>query len=110
NGEHPVKIKPGQQASGQTSGDGEINVSVANVEKEIAWKNGLFNLEGSTLKEVMRQFERWYDIEVVYEPGTRDLELTGKMTRGITLNDMMIVLKELGVNHRMEGRTLYVLP
>ena len=110
NGERLVKIKPGQQASGQIDGGGQIDVTTANVEKETAWKNGLFNLEGSSLKEAMRQLERWYDIQVVYEPGTKDIELTGKMTRGITLNGLMVVLKELGVNYRMDGRKLHILP
>jgi ferric-dicitrate binding protein FerR (iron transport regulator) len=110
NGRMAVTIRPGQQASGQTDGQGQISVKAADVEKEIAWKYGLFNLEGATLKEAMRQLERWYDIEVIYESGTKDIELTGKMTRGVTLNGLMLVLKELGVNYRMEGRKLFILP
>ncbi len=34
------------------------------INKVMSWKNGLFDFEGASLSEVMRQIERWYDIEV----------------------------------------------
>jgi len=102
-----VVLKPGQQA--QLSTDGGIKlVKDADIEKVIAWKDGLFNFDGATLEEVMKQLERWYDIEVIYEQGVPDKKLIGKMTRGLTLNGLMIGLKELGIRTRLEGRQLIV--
>jgi ferric-dicitrate binding protein FerR (iron transport regulator) len=101
-----VIIKPGEQADVQKT----ISVSkgVA-LEKVMAWKAGLFNFEDVSLDEAMRQLERWYDIEVVYEKGIPNIELDGEMSKDITLNGLMNVLKELGVRYRLEGRRLTIL-
>lgn len=109
-------LKPGQQAqisNGATAGQSAANIQVvnqANIGKVMAWKNGLFNFEGATLKEVMRQVERWYDIEVVYEKDVPAREFEGEMTRGITLQQLQATLEEFGVHTRLAGRTLTVLP
>jgi ferric-dicitrate binding protein FerR (iron transport regulator) len=60
-------LRPGQQAQiDHHPGQRAIKVlNKADVDKAIAWKSGLFNFEDSGLEEVMRQVERWYDIEVV---------------------------------------------
>jgi transmembrane sensor len=106
-----VTLKPGQQAVWQP--DAEIKlVSSANISKVMAWKNGLFEFEGASLQEVMRQLERWYDIEVVFEKPIPDIRFGGKMTRGITLNEMLDILKGFegaDLKFRMEGNRRLVV-
>ncbi|HEY0274009.1 MAG TPA: FecR domain-containing protein [Chitinophaga sp.] len=109
-----VVLAPGQQArlAGISAGL-PTAISVVNnvdIDRVMAWKNGLFNFEDASLEEVMRQLERWYDIEVVYEKGVPDIELAGEMTKGVTLNDLMAGLEKLGVHSRLEGRRLIVMP
>lgn len=82
----------------------------ADLEKDLAWKNGLFNFEGVTLQEAMRQLERWYDIEVVYEKDVPKTEVMGKITKGVSLQGLLLGFKELGVNYRLDGRTLTIKP
>jgi transmembrane sensor len=82
-----------------------------NVEKVIAWKNGVFDFEDASLEEVMRQLERWYDIEVVYEKNIPPLEFIGKMGRDLTLSNVLRGLELSKVHFRMEGsRRLVILP
>ena len=76
----------------------------------MAWKNGAFNFTDVSLKEVMKQLERWYNIEVVYESTVPKTELTGKMSRDVTLNELLKNLADLGVRCKLEGRTVVVLP
>lgn len=102
-----VKIKPGQQA---LVAGGETVVGKADVNRAVAWKNGLFNFEGASLEEVMKQLERWYDIEVVYAGGIPDIVFGGEMTKNISLQGLLIVLEKSDVNFRLEGRKLIVLP
>ena len=112
-------IKPGQQAqvaTGLSAGDQTVSsqrVSVINdadVDNVMAWKNGFINFEGVGFDAIMRQLERWYDIEVVYEnnivPATR---LAGKMTRGVSLNGLLKNLEALDVHYRLDGRKLIIL-
>lgn len=100
-------LKPGEQAVLKD----QLNiVSNADTDKILAWKNGLFNFEGMRLRQVMRQLERWYDIEVVYENNVPDIEFYGKLKRDISLADLFVAFKDLDIHFSMEGRKLTVLP
>ncbi len=45
-----------------------------NIDQDVAWKNGLFNLQDKSLKEIMNELARWYDLEIVYESGIKKIE------------------------------------
>jgi hypothetical protein len=82
-----------------------------NLDKVMAWKNGVFDFQDATLEEVMRQLERWYDIEVIYEKGIPKLEFMGRMGRNLSLSDVLRGLEVSKVHCRlMEGRKLIVMP
>lgn len=84
----------------------------SNVETErvIAWKNGLFDFNDMGLKEAMQQLERWYDIEVTYEKNIPDIRFFGKMTKNITLNDLLLILEKSKVHFQINGRNIIVKP
>ncbi|MET0394287.1 MAG: FecR domain-containing protein [Chitinophagaceae bacterium] len=107
-------LKPGQQAQVKNGATGQAVLKLiekADLEKVLAWKNGLFYFEGASLREIMRQVERWYDVSVVFKKDNLEKgEFVGEMTRGITLNQLLVSLEELGVHTRLEGRTLFILP
>ena len=107
-----VVLKPGQQArlfTGQQTPAMKVTDD-ADMDKVMAWKNGLFNFNGLSFGEIMRQLERWYDIKVVYEndivPHKR---LAGEMTRGVSLNGLLKQLGEMGVRYKLNNRTLLIL-
>ena len=110
NGGEKAVLKPGQQA--QTGQAVRIKiVADANVEKVMAWKNGVFDFQDATLEEVMRQLQRWYDIDVVYEKGVPKLEFIGKMGRDLSLAEVLGGLQLSKVHFRLEaGRRLVVMP
>ena len=131
--EPPVILKPGQQAqvsrpglagskplaaAGQAGQQAQPNgghrlsvINNPNIDGVMAWKNGLFNFENAGLEEVMRQLERWYDVDVVYEKGIPDIRFEGEISRDIKLSDLLKVLARADVKFRIEqGRRLVVLP
>ncbi len=116
NGDEKAVIKPGQQAQvgGQSQITNEHRIKIVNdvdVEKVMAWKNGVFNFQDATLEEVMRQLERWYDIDVKYEKGVPPLEFMGKMGRDLSLSEVLRGLEISEVHFRIEeGRKLVVTP
>lgn len=104
-----VVLKPGDQL--QAGGEGMEVTHNANMEKAIAWKNGLFNFDGVGLREMMRQLERWYDLEVVYEGNVPDVRFFGEMSRTLKLSDVLTGLERSDVHFRLEeGRRLIVMP
>ncbi|HWV67961.1 FecR domain-containing protein [Chitinophaga sp.] len=110
-----VIIHPGQQAlvkNHKESADVPDSIVAivqnADIDKATAWKNGFFNFEDVKLDDAMRQLERWYDIKVVYENGVPDIELKGKLSKGVTLNELIGVLTDLGVNAQLKDQELSV--
>jgi ferric-dicitrate binding protein FerR (iron transport regulator) len=104
-----VVLKPGEQL--QTTGNNFDVTGDANVEQVIAWKNGLFNFDGVNLKDMMRQLERWYDLEVVYEGNVPNIVFFGEMSRNMKLSDVLNGLERSDVHFRLEeGRKLIVMP
>ncbi|QEC43957.1 FecR family protein [Pseudobacter ginsenosidimutans] len=108
-------LKPGQQAVVAVLSNGSkekgitINTEVK-IEKVTAWKKGLFNFEGSSLVEVMKELERWYNIEVVYEGAPPTMKFYGKIGKQLPLNDLLEVLDKSKVKFMIEGRKLIVKP
>ncbi|WP_168208707.1 FecR family protein [Chitinophaga sp. XS-30] len=102
-------LSPGQQAL--VSPDNSIRVVPhRNAAQVVAWKDGLFNFEGATLEDVMRQLARWYDIDIVYEKGIPPIGFGGKIERDLTLTGVLKVLQTAGVHFRLEGKRLVVMP
>ncbi|MGN6420066.1 MAG: FecR family protein [Pseudobacter sp.] len=100
-----VTLKPGQQAV-ITSNSDEIRLQPANIDQVLAWKNGFINFESGSFQEVMRQIERWYDIDVKFEGAKPPVSIEGRMDRGVKLSDLMGLLNNFGIHARLEGRTL----
>lgn len=98
-------LSPGQQAAIAQN----IVVSNANIDGVTAWMNGSFYFTQTNFSEVMRQIERWYDVEVVYERGVPDIQLFGGVKRNLSLEGIIRGLKDMGVNLKLEeGRKLVV--
>lgn len=101
-------LLPGQQANIDNS---KQLLSIANNQSEaaIAWKNGYFNLENMPFDKVMKQLERWYNIEVLYENSVPDLRFVGGLSRNMTLDALIRALRVSEVHFKMEaGRRLIV--
>lgn len=101
------RLKPGQQAR---VGDAIQVVDNANLEQTMAWKNGFFLFQGASLRDVMRELSRWYDVDVSYEGGTPERRFVGKVGRDYTLSEVLAVLGASDVHYRVEGKRLIVQP
>ncbi|QEC44714.1 FecR family protein [Pseudobacter ginsenosidimutans] len=105
-------LKPGQQAIVIPAPAGNYPAITidqsADIEKITAWKKGLFNFEGSSLVEVMKELERWYDIEVSYEGSPPAIRFYGKMGKDLSLKDLLDALDMSKVKFVIEGKKLIV--
>lgn len=91
-------IKPGEQAQTDTEGK-NLTVKPANVNMQLAWKNGMIMFEDAPLSEVMRQAARWYNIKVRFIGN--NLDYTNQLyTGGFSRNSNLVKLLEiLKANH-----------
>ncbi|MCK7556321.1 FecR domain-containing protein [Chitinophaga sedimenti] len=104
-------LKPGQQAELTTSKAQLSLIQHPDLDKVIAWKNGLFNFDGASLEEVMRELERWYDIDVTYMNGVPAARFGGEINKQNSLQEVLQILQGSNVHFRLEeGRRLVVMP
>jgi ferric-dicitrate binding protein FerR (iron transport regulator) len=94
-------LKPGQQASlSQTSQKSNaIPVRTANTEQAVAWKNGYFRFKETGIRELMRQVERWYDVDVEFRTDHTDQYYTGMVSRSQNISALLQTLELTGTVH-----------
>ena len=101
-------IKPGEQAQ---FNNGKINVVRGiDLDAAVAWKNGLFYFEDSNIQEVMRQFARWYDVDVKYEGELPSRRFSGEIARNINATQMLDILNFKKIHYKLQGKTIIVMP
>ncbi len=100
-------LKPGQQAILNKKED-KIKISNANMDEVMAWKNGLFQFEGSDLTTIMREICRWYNVEVVYAGKIPVRRFEGKISRDAQLSEVLEILKLSNVKFTVEGKKIIV--
>ncbi|UOE47490.1 DUF4974 domain-containing protein [Mucilaginibacter sp. SMC90] len=100
-------IKPGEQA--RLNAD-KFDVVKVNTEQAVAWKNGLFYFRDASIYEVMRQFSRWYDVDVKFEGKVPERQFSGGVSRNVNASQILDLLSFKKINYRIQGRTIVITP
>lgn len=101
-----VNLFPGQAAVLE---NGKISSRKADVEQAIAWKDGILDMNGLSLEEVMRKIARWYDVEIIYKNQIPTKKLSGQMDRGLMLSELVEGLRTMGLDIRIKGKKLIII-
>ncbi len=107
NGTAKTQLKPGQQ----TVLNNKVQLSPAtavNTDEIIAWKDGLFHFESADLKSILREFARWYNIEIVYEGPVKNRKFFAIVKRSSTLKSVLEMLQDNNIEYHIEGKKLIV--
>ncbi|MCF0057243.1 FecR family protein [Dyadobacter sp. CY356] len=91
-GENRKILNPGQQALVGS----QISIRTADVEEAVAWKEGYFQFDNEDLTTIMRQLQRWYDVDVVNEKQIPDKHFTAMISRNTTLSKVLKMLEMSG--------------
>jgi ferric-dicitrate binding protein FerR (iron transport regulator) len=122
NGQRPMILKPGQEAQVaslarpehvERSKGGADGITVSDdvdTDQTVAWKNGFLSFQRSGLKSVMRQVERWYDIDVVYEGSLPQRTFSGKVPSSANLSELLQIFEANSIHFNIDGRVLTVKP
>ncbi len=102
-------LKPGKQAS--LDNNGAIIITDAEIEKDLAWKNGMFFFENNDIKTIMQQLNRWYDADISYQGNVTSRRFTGQISRYINLSGVLKMLELTGdIHFKIEGKKILVMP
>ena len=107
NGKVTRRLLPGQQAS--------ISKSIFTVDENIdtdevmAWKNGQFYFGGSDIKSIMKQIERYYDVEVEFRDEV-PYQFVAKISRDVNVSAFLEKLELTNLIHfKIEGKKIIVM-
>jgi len=103
-------LRPGQQ-SVLTTQTHQLKVQAADLERDMAWKNGDFVFKNQDLESIMRQVARWYNVEVVYEQNAhRDVTFGGWVSRAKNISAVLKIMELTGnVHFKVSGRRITVM-
>ncbi|SMC66337.1 FecR family protein [Pedobacter africanus] len=86
-----VVIAPGQSAEWNSQ---NLRVGVANLQKDLAWKNNEFYFKGDNIVSIAHQLQVWYDLDITL---SEDLSLTetytGQIRRDVRLSEVLKMLE-----------------
>jgi transmembrane sensor len=103
-------LAPGEQAQINTQTQALNKTKDVDIDAEVAWRFGMFQFNNVDLKTVMRQLERWYDVQVVYQGNVGDFEFLGKIPRNMNLSQVLTVLQKVNVHFNIDGKKIIVTP
>lgn len=89
-----VTLLPGEQAMLTAS---HMEKREVNLEEYVGWVNGKYVFNDRPLGEIMKVFERWYNIRVHYEiPAMKNITYSGSLNRDATINTFLDALELTG--------------
>lgn len=100
-------LKPGEQL--QVLPDGAFRmVKDVDTSSVVAWKDGMFSFNDEDIASIMRQVNRWYNAEIVYETRIPH-HFVGTIPRNVQVSKLLTMLELTGrLRFRIEGRKIYV--
>ena len=59
---------------------------------------------------LLRQIERWYDIEIEYSGTLPDRRFGGKISRENNVSQILKIMEESNMRFRLENKKIIILP
>ncbi len=87
---------------------GNIHINEADTEEAVAWKNGYFKFNKADIQTIMRQLERWYDVDVEYRGAVPTDLFVGKINRSENISGVLRILELSKVQFKIENRKIIV--
>jgi transmembrane sensor len=111
-GSNALLLKPGEQAESSPPGPPQL-IRECDTTAVVAWVGGFFQFRHLDLRQMMRQIQRWYNVQVVYDlPANSPMpsQFGGRIARNLGLDNLILIMQKLGVHLRVDGDTIHVLP
>ena len=103
-----MQLAPGQQAT--INKHSLVVEKNADTESATGWKNGEFVFRDADIYTILRQAERWYDVNVIYRT-TSSQHFNFSISRNEPLSKMLHLMELTGKIHfKIEEKSVYVLP
>lgn len=103
-------LEPGQMAVVGVSGF--VSLETADIDQVLGWKNGLFYFDGQSLREIMMEIGRWYNMSVVFASNYHiDERLHFSMERNVSVAEairQLQLISTASIQMKQEQNTIIV--
>lgn len=108
-GNSVVTLVPGQKGTA-TKTDMPIQVSKADLEEIMAWKNGFFVFRDENIVNIMKQVSRWYDVDVEYQGDVQNNEFGGTISKYKNITELLNIMQlTRSIHYKVEGRRVIIM-
>lgn len=88
----------------------QVQVLQVNGINEVAWKDGFFRFNAATLYDVLKQLQRWYDLEIDFTDLPQHVKVHGFISRDKKLSSVLYAIEEVSnVKFKISERRLEVV-
>jgi ferric-dicitrate binding protein FerR (iron transport regulator) len=101
-----ILLQPGQQEL--TYGQSVVKRDSVDLENTIAWHQGFIVFDGNSLRDIMGQISRWYDLEIEYDDPVKPRKFVGRISKQLPLEDILSLLEKQGLRFELERKLLHV--
>ncbi len=102
-------LLPGQQAETDNLTD-NITIREPIIQNEISWKEGYYIFRDASIETIMKQVQRWHDIEVVYQGDLSKEHFGGRISKYENINELLKNLETTGTIHfKTAGKKIIVM-
>lgn len=111
NGSNSLTLKPGQQSQLMENENVRL-VKHVDMEQILAWKNGRQVFVGADIELLMRQIERWYNIDVEFVGKIPQRSFTGDIPREANLSEVLRLFEINNIHFKLDAlnRRLILMP
>lgn len=98
-----TELAPGENAQFNLN-QKKINISKVDTEFYTSWIDGYLVFKGETLDEIAKKFERWYNVEVIFDDDAiRQKKYTGTILKNKPIDQIFEILKyTTGIEYSVE--------
>lgn len=101
------ELHPGEQAVFKNSA---FDIKSVDASMYAAWKEGEFRFNATPLASVLRQIERWYDLDVDYTGIPADIAIHASINRNKQLSSVLHALEKItDLKFEVKGRSLKLM-
>lgn len=103
-GEH-IALLPGEQG---VMTQGNLRKRSVDPISSVAWKDGDFYFDNTPFADMMKQIERWYNVEIVYEREVPAEKFSGSMSRDVMLQTVLQLLTVSEIKYYISDKRLII--
>lgn len=92
-------LRPGEKGVITESG---VAIHQADIQSAIAWKSGRFSFDNKPFQEIMAEFARWYNFQVVYDGPVPTPQFIGGAFRTDSISSVLHFLENANLVYNME--------